>query len=250
MKFNCEWPLPPTNPYLFQNDVHIWCICMNQFDNHVEPMTSILSPIELQRAERFRYPHHRRRYIVFHGLLRKLLADYTKIESDKIIFRYNQYGKPFLSKRTCEEKIRFNISHSNEYALFAFAYEREIGVDIQQIYEIADMDKVAEQIFSPNEITFLQLLSNSEKKEAFFQLWTRKEAYIKATGLGFSAELVSIDISSNLLNSSLQISTGNCSADSNGWIVHDLNPVPGYAAAFAIEGDAEVCQCWRIPNDF
>jgi 4'-phosphopantetheinyl transferase len=250
MDVDCQWPLPPSDLSLSGDEVHVWCASLNQFYTCVEQMTQILSVDELKRAERFHFPRHRNQYIAAHGLLRKLLADYTSIESDRITIEYGRNGKPFLSEKFSKEKIRFNLSHSNGCALFAFACEREIGVDIEHIREFADMDKVAEQVFSIKEIAVLRSFPESEKNEVFFKFWTRKEAYLKATGEGFSSALDTIDISSYPPNTSVFVYTGKNSKDKSHWTVQDLRPISGFAAAFAVEGDSAMHHCWRIPNSF
>jgi 4'-phosphopantetheinyl transferase len=213
-------------------------------------MAKILSADEIKRAKRFHFPRHRNQFILTHGLLRKLLADYTNINSDRIISEYGENGKPFLSEKFSKKKIRFNLSHSNGYALFAFACDREIGVDIEYIKELPGMDKVAEQVFSTKEITVLQSFPEAKKKEVFFTFWTRKEAYIKAIGKGFSSDLGTIDISSYPLNASVVTVIGQNAKDENRWTVQDLRPLPGFAAAFAVQGDVAMPHCWKIPNSF
>ena len=147
MDVDCHWPSPTSDLSLSGDEVHVWCACLNQPDTFVEQMVQTLSTDELKRAERFHFLQHRNQFIVAHGLLSKLLAIYLDIGSDRITFGYGKNGKPFLSKNFVGDKIRFNISQSNGYALFAFTCEREIGVDIEHICEFADMDKVAEQVF-------------------------------------------------------------------------------------------------------
>jgi len=248
MNTDCEWPSPKSDLPLSGDEVHVWCASLNQFDTCVEQMVKILSTDELKRAERFHFLQHRNQFIAAHGLLRKLLADYTDIESDRITFKYGSNGKPFLSEKFSKEKIRFNLSHSNGYALFAFSCEREIGVDLEHICEFSDMDKVAEQVFSTKEIAVLRSFPEAEKKEVFFKFWTRKEAYLKAIGEGFSSALDTIDISSYPFNASVSVNAAKNSEDKNHWTVQDLTPLPGFAAAFAVEVDAAVHQCWQIPN--
>jgi len=248
MDVDCHWSLPPTDPSLSGDEVHIWCACLNQPDTFIGQMAQTLSADELKRAERFHFIQHRNQFITAHGLLRRLLVDYTNFEADRITFEYGRNGKPFLSEKFSKEKIRFNLSHSNGYALFAFTCDREIGVDLEHICEFADMDKVAEQVFSTQEIAVLRSFPEAEKKEAFFKFWTRKEAYIKAIGEGFSSALDTIDISSSPLNASVFVDTGKDSGNKNHWTVQDLKPLPGFAAASAVEGDSAMHHCWRIPN--
>jgi 4'-phosphopantetheinyl transferase len=180
--------------------------------------------------------------------MRRLLADYTNIEADRITFEYGKNRKPFLSEKFSREKIRFNLSHSNGYALFAFTCEREIGVDLEHICEFADMYQIAEQVFSTNEMAILRSFPEAEKNEVFYKFWTRKEAYIKAIGEGFSAALDTIDISSHPTNSAVFVDERGNSKDKKHWFVQDLRPVPAFAAAFAVEGGKVRHRCWQIPK--
>ena len=105
MGIDCNWPFPPADLCLSGNEVHVWCVCLNQPDSYVEQMAKTLSADELKRAERFHFLQHRNQFIVAHGLLRKLLAYYVDIESDRITFKYGRKGKPFLSEKFSKEKI-------------------------------------------------------------------------------------------------------------------------------------------------
>ncbi|MGV7224083.1 MAG: 4'-phosphopantetheinyl transferase family protein, partial [Nitrospinales bacterium] len=167
MNDNCNWPNSPTDLYLSGGDVHIWCASLNSPDYCVEQMAQTLSTDELRRAERFHFMQHRNQFITAHGLLRNLLADYLNIEAYEIAFDYGGNGKPFLSEKFIKEKIRFNLSHSNGYALMAFAQDREVGVDIEYIRDFADMYMVARQVFSHRDNAILQSFTEIEKKRAF-----------------------------------------------------------------------------------
>ena len=248
MDVDCHWSLPPTDPSLSGDEVHIWCACLNQPDTFIGQMAQTLSADELKRAERFHFLEHRNQFILTHGLLRRLLANYTNIEADRITFGYGRNGKPYLLEKFSREKIRFNLSHSNGYALFAFSCEREIGVDIEHICEFADMDKVADQVFSTNEMAILRSIPKPEKNEVFYKFWTRKEAYLKATGEGLSAALETIDMSSHPTNAAAFVDERGNSKDKKHWFVQDLRPVSGFAAAFAVEGGKMRHSCRRIPK--
>lgn len=245
---NCKWPISETDLYLSGDDVHIWCATLNPPDSCVEQIAQTLSADELKRAERFHFLEHRKQFITAHGLMRKLLANYLHIEASEIVFDYGANGKPFLSEKFTKEKIRLNLSHSNGYALMAFAYDREIGVDIEYIRDFADIYMVAKQVFSTKDYDILQSFTEIERKKAFFKIWTRKEAYLKAKGEGFSSALTNIDISFYTNDNSTSIRLGGNSEAKGHWTVQDLKPLPGYAAAFVIEGDEPVHHCWRISN--
>ena len=246
MNDNYNWPSPPADLSLSRDDVHVWCSSLNFPDISIGQMAQVLSADELKRAERFHFHENRNQFIAAHALLRKLLAKYMNIEAGRISFEYGRNGKPFLSEKCSYEKIRFNLSRSNGYAIFAFANDREIGVDIEYVKEFAYMDKVAEQVFSPKDNAVLRSFAKIEKKEAFFTFWSRKEAYLKAIGEGFSSASDTVDISSYTIDESISVySKGNSGAISC-WTIQDLTPLPGFIAAFAVEGAGAVYHCWQI----
>jgi 4'-phosphopantetheinyl transferase len=248
MSFNCNWSSAPVDFSLSGDDVHIWCTCLNFPHGLIERMAQILSNDELKRAERFHFRRHRTRFIAAHAFLRKLLAEYANIEAKRITFEYGSNGKPFLSEKFSQEKIRFNLSHSRDYALMAFARNREIGVDLEYIKEFADMYTVAKQVFSSKDNAVLQLLAETERMKAFYTFWTRKEAYLKAIGKGLSAALDTIDISSDSLDESIIVLSEGTTEGQNQWTIQDLNPLAGFAAAFAIEGTGAIHHCWDLKS--
>ncbi len=246
MATECNWPFPPTDLSLSGDDIHLWCVCLQQSDAIVAQMAKVLSADELKRAKRFHFQKHRDRFIVAHALLRKLLSDYTKTELRRIVFAFSKNGKPCLLEKPGRKKIGFNLSHSKDYALIGFAHERAIGVDLEYIRDITDMAKVAEHVFSKNEISYWHTFSEIEKKEAFYKFWTRKEAYLKAVGEGFTSAVNTIDVSVHPFKESTTLVSGKYSENQNRWTVRDLKPLSGFAAAFAVAGDKADFQCWQV----
>jgi len=161
--------------------IHIWPIVLTDFVAEEQVLFNLLSEDEVARALRLHLPLHRQRYVITRGLLRRLLSLYTDIPPGEIIFSYGPKGKPYLEENNNSLNLQFNLSHSDERAIYAFALDQEIGVDIQKIN--ADFNiAVAKRFFSVSEITELLALPRHEQASGFYQIWTRKEAIIKTIG--------------------------------------------------------------------
>ena len=152
----------------------------------VQQISQSLMEDERIKAERFYFQRDRKRFMVCRGVLRMILGRYLHIEANRVHFSYGPYGKPYLKETLGDSTLRFNLAHSHELALHAFARSREIGVDIEYIRYIPDAEQIALNFFSENENAVLHVLPTSQKQEAFFNCWTRKEAYLKALGVGSS----------------------------------------------------------------
>lgn len=185
----------------------------------------ILSPEERERALRFRFAAHRRQSIICRATLREALSTYLDLKPAAIRFAYNRYGKPCVRG----SEVRFNLSHSASWAMLAVTRGREVGIDIERIDPRFAEEQIPEHFFSPREVAQLRSLPNSEQTAAFFRCWTRKEAYIKARGLGLALPLDSFDVAVRPGDSPALLRAGN-------WSLQNLDAPPGYAAAIVAEG--------------
>lgn len=187
------WHFPPQNLELLQNDVHLWCSPLDLSSTQLSAFVSLLSCDEHAKAQRFRFDKHRRRYIIAHGMLRIILARYLKIEPQQVEFEYSSRGKP----RILGTNIQFNLSHSHEMALYGITDDCPIGVDIEQLRPMTDAAAIANRFFCATESAIIEGLTSPEQENAFFQLWTAKEAYLKATGEGLGGGLDRVEIALN-----------------------------------------------------
>ena len=181
---------------------------------------------EVARAERFAFDRDRRRFVVRHGWLRELLARRLAASPAAIRFTYNPFGKPSLDG----ESLRFNLSHSAGKALCVIGEGIELGCDLEQRDRALASRELAERFFTPLEQKRLSSLRGKGWVEGFFNCWTRKEAYIKARGLGLSYPLDAFDVS--LAPDEPALLLRGC----NGWSVQALRPAPGFTAAVVAEG--------------
>ena len=235
----------PLDIELPTNEIHVWCASLDQPVSRFQRQKKLLSPDESIRAERFYFEIDRKRFIACHGILRTILGFYLGIEPSALQFCYGKNGKPALVDAFGNGTIHFNISRSEGLALFAFTRGREIGVDIEHIRDIPEMEQIAERFFSAKENGAFRTLPESKKKEAFFNCWTRKEAFIKAIGEGLSYPLDKFVVSMVPGEPARLLRIEEDSKGASRWSIQDLKPAPGYAAAFAVEGQSCPLHCWQ-----
>jgi 4'-phosphopantetheinyl transferase len=223
---------------LSQDEVHVWCASLKQPAQQVEQFYELLFQDEKDRAGRYYFEHLRQSFIVARGVLRFLLARYTGLQAEQLEFTYQEAGKPQLSWK-CDRKIFFNLSHSHEFALYAFSSTRNVGVDLEYIRPADDLAFIAERNFSSHEIAELKTLSPDKTTQGFFNCWTRKEAYIKAIGDGISFPLQEFDVSIKPGEPAKLLSIHGNAQEAARWSMVELYPAVGYAAALVVEGSAQ-----------
>ena len=213
-----HWPAGPERPVLMPGEIHIW---RTPLDNaaRVAAAESVLSRDEALKAGRFVFAPDRDRFIAAHGALRMVLASYLAADPSALEFKIGVMGKPELVQTFTD--LRFNLSHSGNLALIAVTRGRDVGVDLEMIQEDMAYEQIVEHYFDPAEAWSLRTAPAPARAARFFDLWTRKEACLKAEGSGFGA-----------LPSMRQ------------FVVRNLIPAEGYAGAIASEGDDWKLACW------
>jgi 4'-phosphopantetheinyl transferase len=244
------WEIPPDQVALLEDEVHIWRVSVFQPLATIQYLQSLLSRDEIARAERFRFEKDRYRFIITHGLLRMLLARYLNspfLDASQLQFCTNAYGKPALDLDMQDHVLNFNLSHSHELILFAFTYLRQVGIDIEYMRPDLDFESLAQYSFSPLENEMLRALPPLERIKAFYQCWSRKEAYIKARGKGLAIPLNSFDISLRPGEPVALLNSREDPRETARWKMCALHPHPDYASALAVEGDGWRLHCWQAP---
>lgn len=163
----------------------IWVVPIRTSRELVDEFQQTLSSDEIERALRFLSEDHRDSFIVGRAILRKLLACYTREPAQTLTFRYGSRGKPYLRDHP---DVQFNLAHSGGRAVYVVSRE-ELGVDIELLKPLTDWRKISKRFFSLREVEELDRLDPAQQLPAFFSCWTRKEAYIKATGEGLATPL-------------------------------------------------------------
>ena len=226
------WSPAPDVLDLEPHQVDIWRVSLNLPTATVKIIETLLSADEFQRATRFHFPVDRDRYIVAHTSLRGILARYLHCEPHQLSFTTGEYGKPALISN---EGIDFNLAHSGDYALIAITRGRKVGVDVEHIRQDMELENIAHRYFSQREVTELLALPPEQREDAFFKCWTRKEAYIKAQGLGLSLPLESFDVSLTPDEPAILRATRPASWEAARWVLLPVEVDAHYAAAVAIE---------------
>lgn len=220
---------------LSDSEIHLWRAFTQTFESRVKELETLLSGEEIGQLERFFFQKDKTRFVVAHGVLRIMIGRYLDVSPHLVVFRSSPKGKPELHGHRGREPFSFNISHSHNLVVFAFSKFRSIGVDVEHIRHLPDYHEMANCYFHPKERAGLQSLPLCERQKAFFEYWTRKEAFVKATGEGLSCPLDSffISIGSEKENGILGVSGDKIEAAN--WILLAFRPAQGYAGAVAFE---------------
>ncbi|WP_089093987.1 4'-phosphopantetheinyl transferase HetI [Nodularia sp. NIES-3585] len=234
---NHLWLPVPTDLTLLPNDAHVWRINLDIPEAQRQNLLTTLSGDEVSRANRFHFQEHRQHFIAGRGILRSILGRYLGIEPQQVLFDYEERGKPVLADTLAKSGLWFNLSHSQGLGLCAVNYHNRIGVDLEYMRPMSDLEALAKRFFLPSEYEVVRSLSPQQQQEAFFRYWTCKEAYLKATGEGL-AQLEQIEI---LLNPTepAQLKT------SENWSLFELTPAQDYLGAVVVEGSGCHLKYWQ-----
>lgn len=223
------------------DEVHVWRASLAGGPGPDE--VAALSPEETERAARFTKPEGRARFVVARATVRGVLAHELGGEAWALRFATGPHGKPLLDP---PGPVRFNLSHSGDVLLVAVARYREVGVDVERIKPTIDHAALARRFFSPTENEQLCSLPPDSRPGAFFAAWTRKEALLKAWGVGLSLPLDRFDVSLLPSRPARLLGARQGPGRSGQWSVHELDVGRGYAAALAVEGalGSLTCRLW------
>jgi 4'-phosphopantetheinyl transferase len=215
--------------------VHVWPVVTQVPELVAKELELVLQPEEKRRAYQFRFENLRCSFIARRAALRVLLGRYLNMGATSIDFSYETRGKP---KIVGNSPVRFNVSHSGGLALFAFAAHCDVGIDVEQIRPLPDIQSIAEQHFCSQEAAELLSLPPDQREHAFFLCWTRKEAYIKATGDGLSTPLNEFRVTLRPDEPAALLHLAHDANAAKPWALHDLNLDSNYAAALAYQDTA------------
>lgn len=239
---NDLWIPPPEGLTLGTEEVHLWRVRLDQQPSTVQAFLEILSPDERVRAGKYYFHRDFEHFVVARGVLRDIISRYINVLPDKIQFFYDQYGKPRLT--SCETPLCFNLSHAKGIALYAINKMHAIGVDIEYVREDFSTDEIAERFFSANELASLRALPSDLRTVAFFNCWTRKEAYIKALGEGLSHPLDRFTVSI-ISGQPARLLMTDDPGETSRWTLMELSAGDGYIASLAVEGKVRTLRHWQ-----
>lgn len=211
------------------NDIHIWTIHLNLSPEQENAMHALLSPDEVERADNFRFPNHRQRFVAARGALRQIIALYLNTSAKSVEFGYTNHDKPYIKVPTTT--IQFNLTHSHDLAVCALTLDHPIGVDIERV-QLDDKSAVAKRFFSRHEVAELANASTEERRAGFYRIWSRKEAVIKAIGKGLAVPLSSFSVKLSHEPQCIEL-------ENNKWHLYHLTIAEGYQSAVATDQEIE-----------
>lgn len=191
---------------------------------------ALLSNREKARADRFAYARHRRRYTVAQAHLRRALGELRGIHPARVRFRYGEHGKPFLTGGPV-----FNQSHSSERVMIGVAAEGRLGIDLEKIRTVRLMAEIAAKNFAPDEAALFQRTPDRDRQRVFFRIWTCKEAFLKALGVGLTEPLRSFSVDPSPGRRSALVRAGEHGEAPADWHVGNIPCSGGAEAAIAID---------------
>lgn len=209
---------------------------INRLKEHLSTLNSYLNDSETKKAHQFYFQPLRDRYIISHGYLRLLLAQYLASSPERITFYFNEYGKPFCTE---SEKVYFNLSYSELYICYAIS-RYPVGVDIEFMKDIKELELLLQEVTSLEEITELKKKEPTNKLEIFYKIWTMKEAFLKALGIGLSYPLSKIvtSVFPKGKYSILDFDHNNIKLE-NEWTFSSIDVTQKYLGAIAINNENE-----------
>ncbi|MEE9452495.1 MAG: 4'-phosphopantetheinyl transferase superfamily protein [Gammaproteobacteria bacterium] len=228
---------------LTANEVHIWRRPLLAEAVREQENFALLSEDERQRAQRFYFAKHRRRFTMARAGLRKILSHYLPAPPENVHFSYGQHGKPAVDCSQSDLDVRFNVSHSHEMALYAITVAVEIGIDIEKISTRKfSYQELAQRYFAEDECTQLLSLAKSQQESAFFHIWTQKEAFIKALGQGLAYPLDKFTVNAVQPASLLHAEDNNVEQ----WFMQAVAVAADYQATFATAQPVKKICYWHM----
>jgi 4'-phosphopantetheinyl transferase len=219
-------------------------------------IAATVTPGEHERAARFRFEPDRQRYLHGRMLTRLLLGHHLGLEPAAVTFITGDHGKPFLDPASSASRLFFNAAHSGDWVLVALARGRDLGVDVEAHRTMSDVIDIARRFFAPPELEALEAWPEEAREAAFFRIWTRKEAVVKALGTGISAGLDAFAVDAGAVDAGAAASGARVamrgldgSPEWARWAVHTLDMPPGYAAAVTIESSPRQTKEMRAPSE-
>ncbi len=231
-----------TQRTLPENEVHLWRVDLAAVAEGERRWAETISADERVRASRFHFSKDRQYFTATRALLRMILSSYLGSNPRELVFHYLEKEKPSLESRS-RSRLEFNVSHSGDVALLAFAQGRALGVDVERLRDNFDHAAIARRFFSEREQHQLEALPPAERFHGFFRCWTRKEAYIKALGTGLSLPLNQFDVSLKAGDGNALLSARPDEAEAARWSLQEVPAGDGYIAALCVRGQGWHLKC-------
>ena len=236
------WKESPQNLKINAKEIHLWKTHLEQSSINIEEKFKILNEEEKIKAQKFRFEKHQKRFTIARSNLKRILSFYLSISPQEVNFQYNAYGKPQLLDNINTIDLQFNISHSEDIAIYGITCHNLIGVDIEYIRPMPEAENLAKRFFSRKEFEEIRRLSYPEKNREFFRFWTAKEAYLKAIGKGISGGLEKVELSTQEPRVFISLPESNNIT----YNLFYLTPHYNYLAAIVIEENQQIHHYWQL----
>lgn len=211
-------------------------VSLSELETYLSILFSYLSCEEKTRVSKFLCEPLKRRYIISHGFLRFLLGECLSIFPSKVEYSYNKFQKPLCKQ---DPNLYFNMSHSNNYVCYVFSFNYKVGIDIEFINNIFKIEDLLPSIAAPEEALAFDKLHEADKAYLFYKMWTIKEAFLKALGIGLSYPLSDIE-TTILPREKFKILTFDGSKKvQNEWTFMPIKFIPGYLGTVTVEKENE-----------
>lgn len=239
-----DWEARRAPPALAPDEIHLWWQDLHDPCLDIEYLHGLLSERERQRVARLRVARVAREFTAARAILKRLLGAYLGCAPHSLAFRYGPLGKPALVALPGGRELCFNYTDAGGFALYAFAWNRELGVDLERRSRELDCRRIIERRFAPGEAAALLALPEPARRRAFLACWTRKEAYGKALGVGIrypfdSREMWPDDGATPLILED--------HIDGAAWTLHQLYPDTDFVAALVHPAGTMAWRCLRLP---
>lgn len=245
------WLNPWGNPLLASGDVHVWLVAAGAPDIPHAHLESLVSPAEQSLCARMVRPVDKRRFIAVRAALRAILGRYFETPPSSISIAYSKSGKPFCENQAGDRgALHFNVSHAGDVAVIAVSRGLRVGIDVERMREMKSRDDILESFFSAEERAWVHSCPEEAQMDAFFRVWTRREAASKAVGTGLLKAFTLFSVPAAPLSSTgfslrLPISAEETGREQQWWM-RDLDPLPDHAGALCVEKKSPAPSCWRF----
>ena len=240
MDFPSDWPTVAPPRAIAAGQTHVWAWRLDPSPGPADADTETLDARELERYHRFHFQRDRVRFAITHRNMRSILGAYLEITPSQISYRISPYGKPELTGAP----LHFNLSHSRSTAVLAISPDTPLGVDVEDVKPIEP--EVAEKYFSPREQAALAALDGDAWLAGFYRCWTRKEAILKAEGLGLNLPLSCFDVSLAAGEPAKLLDVRPPARFHYPWTLYDLATSAGTMAALATGSPQANVACFYL----
>ena len=232
-------------PALSIGEIHVWTAHLVDEHRATADLLAILSGEESAQAAQFSFERDRMRFIQAHGIVREILSNYLDADAATLVFARTHHGKPYLVPRANGPHLEFSVSRSSDCCMLAVQLDHSIGIDVEKVRDLPQAIDIVQSYFTPVESKALSALRGAARRDAFFALWTHKEAMVKGLGISLAAHLGRIEFDLDPIGGLRLVAWDRDQSVAQKWSVVRLDPAPGYVAAIA---SAYPIRCLTLHN--